>query len=69
VAAAVAEAEAEAEASLIAHERLAGPELVPVRAAPRWAGDPRAGRGLYQLAQHTEALRRWCDNLAQQPSS
>jgi hypothetical protein len=38
------------EASLITHDRPAGAELVPVRAAHGWADDPRARRGLYEVA-------------------
>jgi hypothetical protein len=33
-------------ACLVADEDAAGAELVPVRAAGRWVGDPRPGRGL-----------------------
>ena len=45
-----------AETGLMADEDLAGAELVPVRTAPRWVGDPLPGRGLYQLAQHPSIL-------------
>jgi hypothetical protein len=38
------------EASLITHDRPAGAELVPVRAARGRADDPRARRGLYEVA-------------------
>src|SRR5882762_4785075 len=40
------------EASLIAHERPAGAELVAVGASRRRMDDPLPGRGLYKLAQH-----------------
>jgi hypothetical protein len=40
----------------VAHEHLAGTELVAVGALRRWVGDPLAGRGLYKLAQHTSQI-------------
>src|SRR6476646_6469653 len=40
----------------VAHEHLAGTELVAVGALRRWVGDPLAGRGLSKLAQHTSQI-------------
>jgi hypothetical protein len=41
------------ETGLIADEDLAGAQRVTVGASRRRVGDPLPGRGLYQLAQHT----------------
>src|SRR6185503_8928788 len=38
------------EAGLMPYEDFAGAEDVAVRTPCRWVGDPRSGRGLYQLA-------------------
>jgi hypothetical protein len=57
------------EASLMTYQHFAGAEGVPVGAARGRAGN-RADRGLVGTSSpNTETLRRWCDNLAQQPSS
>jgi hypothetical protein len=57
-------AAAVSEAGDVPYEYLAGAEAVPVWAAGRRVGDPRLGRGLHQLAQHSQKVnlaptRRW----------
>jgi hypothetical protein len=48
----------------MADEYLARAEVMPVRAAGRWVGDPRSGRGEHQVAQHdfqpkTPRIKGW----------
>jgi hypothetical protein len=57
-------AAAVSEAGDVPYEYLAGAGAVPVWAAGRRVGDPRPGRGLHQLAQHSQKVnlaptRRW----------